>query len=60
MRAMKMVSDIGWGQGRYTDKLAKLKWTTLEERRWRVDMIQTWRIIKYIVVALDIMYTVGN
>ena len=39
MRAVKMVSDIGGGS--YTDKLAKLNMTTLEERRWRGDMIQT-------------------
>ena len=31
MRAVKMVSDIGGGS--YTDKLAKLNMTTLEERR---------------------------
>ena len=43
MRAVKMVSDIGGGS--YTDKLAKLNMTTLEERRWRGDMIQTWRIM---------------
>ena len=29
----------------YTEKLAKLNLTTLEERRWRGDMIQTWRIM---------------
>ena len=40
MRAVRMVSDIGGGT--YTDKL---KMTTLEERRWRGDMIQTWRIL---------------
>ena len=38
-----MVSKIG--KGTYNDKLAKLKLTTLEERRWRGDMIQTWRIL---------------
>ena len=43
MRAVRMVSDIGGGS--YTDKLAKLNMTTLEERRWRGDMIQTWRIM---------------
>jgi ribonuclease P/MRP protein subunit RPP40 len=43
MRAVKMVSDIGGGT--YTDKLAKLNLTTLEERRWRGDMIWTWRIM---------------
>ena len=43
MRVVKMVSDIG-GSG-YTDKLAKLNMTTLELRRWRGDMIQTWRIM---------------
>ena len=43
MRAVKMVSDIGGGS--YTDRLAKLNLTTLEERRWRGDMIQTWRIM---------------
>ena len=43
MRAVKMVSDIGGGT--YTEKLAKLNLTTLEERRWRGDMIQTWRIM---------------
>ena len=43
MRAVKMVSNIG--KGSYTEKLDKLKLTTLEERRWRGDMIQTWRIM---------------
>ena len=43
MRAVKMVSNIGGGS--YNDKLAKLNLTTLEERRWRGDMIQTWRIM---------------
>ena len=43
MRAVRMVSNIGGGT--YMDKLAKLKLTTLEERRWRGDMIQTWRIM---------------
>ena len=43
IRAVKMVSDIGGGD--YDDKLAKLKLTTLEERRRRGDMIQTWRIL---------------
>ena len=43
MRAVKMVSNIG--KGSYTEKLNRLKLTTLEERRWRGDMIQTWRIM---------------
>ena len=43
MRAVRMVSDISGGT--YTEKLAKLKMTTLEERRRRGDMIQTWRIL---------------
>ena len=43
MRAVKMVTDIGGGS--YTDKLTRLKLTSLEERRWRGDMIQTWRIM---------------
>ena len=38
-----MVSNIG--RGSYTEKLEKLNLTTLEERRWRGDMIQTWRIL---------------
>ena len=38
-----MVSNIG--RGSYSEKLAKLSLTTLEERRWRGDMIQTWRIM---------------
>ena len=29
----------------YEDKLSKLNLTTLEVRRWRGDMIQTWRIM---------------
>ena len=43
MRAVNMVSNIG--KGSYLKKLSKLKLTTLEERRWRGDMIQTWRIM---------------
>ena len=43
MRAVNMVSNIG--KGSYSEKLSKLKPTTLEERRWRGDMIQTWRIL---------------
>ena len=43
MRAVNMVSNIG--KGSYIEKLSKLKLTTLEERRWRGDMIQTWRIM---------------
>ena len=42
-RAVNMVSNIG--KGSYSEKLAKLNLTTLEERRWRGDMIQTWRIM---------------
>ena len=38
MRAISMVTDIGGGS--YTDKL-----TSLEEKRWMGDMIQTWRIV---------------
>ena len=38
-----MVSDIGGGSYEY--KPSKLNLTTLEERRWRGDMIQTWRIM---------------
>jgi len=33
MRVVKMVSNIG--KGTYSEKLAKLNLTTLEERRWR-------------------------
>ena len=49
-----MYLKIGWkgdlslthiGGGSYNEKLAKLNLTTLEERRWRGDMIQTWRIM---------------
>ena len=43
MRAVKMVSNIGGGS--YNERLVKLNLTTLEERRWRGDMIQTWRIM---------------
>ena len=43
MRAVNMVSNIG--KGTYMEKLLKLEMTTLEERRWRGDMIQTWRIM---------------
>ena len=43
IRAVKMVSNIGGGS--YNDRLVKLNMTTLEERRWRGDMIQTWRIM---------------
>ena len=43
MRAVKMVSNIA--RGTYEDKLKSLNLTTLEERRWRGDMIQTWRIM---------------
>ena len=42
-RAVKMVSDIGGGT--YSEKLSKLNLTTLEERRWKGDMIQTLRIM---------------
>ena len=38
-----MVSNIA--RGSYEDRLKELKLTTLEERRWRGDMIQTWRIM---------------
>ena len=43
MRAVNLVSNIG--KGSYREKLIKLNLTTLEERRWRGDMIQTWRIM---------------
>ena len=43
IRAVNMVSNIG--KGSYCEKLAKLNMTTLEERWWRGDMIQTWRIM---------------
>ena len=43
MRAVRMVSNIGGGS--YNERLVKLNLTTLEERRWRGDMIQTWRIM---------------
>ena len=43
MRAVNLVSNIG--KGSYSEKLIKLNLTTLEERRWRGDMIQTWRIM---------------
>jgi ribonuclease P/MRP protein subunit RPP40 len=43
MRAVNMVSNIG--KGTYIEKLSRLNLTTLEERRWRGDMIQTWRIM---------------
>ena len=43
MRAVQMVSNIG--SGSYEEKLQILGLTTLEERRWRGDMIQTWRIL---------------
>ena len=36
-----MVSNIG--KGTYREKLFKLEQNTLVERRWRGDMIQTWR-----------------
>ena len=42
-RAVGMVSNIA--RGSYEEKLKELKLTTLEERRWRGDMIQTWRIM---------------
>ena len=42
-RAVSMVSSIA--RGSYEDRLKELKLTTLEERRWRGDMIQTWRIM---------------
>ena len=38
-----MVSNIGGGS--YEEKLVKLQLTTLEERRCRGDMIQTWRML---------------
>ena len=43
MRAVNMVSNIA--RGTYEEKLKSLNLTTLEERRWRGDMIQTWRIM---------------
>ena len=43
MRAVRMVSNIK--KGTYEEKLKALNLTTLEERRWRGDMIQTWRIL---------------
>ena len=43
IRAVQMVSNIG--SGSYQEKLEILGLTTLEERRWRGDMIQTWRIL---------------
>ena len=42
MRAVRMVSN---GHGSYEKKLKKLNLTSLEERRWRGDMIQTWRSV---------------
>ena len=38
-----MVSNIP--RGTYEQRLQSLSLTTLEERRWRGDMIQTWRIM---------------
>ena len=43
MRAVRMVSNIK--KGSYEERLKFLNLTTLEERRWRGDMIQTWRIL---------------
>jgi hypothetical protein len=43
MRAVNLVSNIG--KCSCSEKLIKLNLTTLEERRWRGDMIQIWRII---------------
>ena len=43
MRAVRMVSNIA--KGSYEERLKALNLTTLEERRWRGDMIQTWRIM---------------
>ena len=43
MRAVRMVSNIK--KGSYEERLKVLNLTTLEERRWRGDMIQTWRIL---------------
>ena len=43
MRAVRMVSNIA--KGTYEERLRALNLTTLEERRWRGDMIQTWRIM---------------
>ena len=43
MRAVGMVSNIP--RGSYEERLRKLNLTTLAERRWRGDMIQTWRIM---------------
>ena len=43
MRAVRMVSNIT--KGTYEEKLKQLNLTTLEERRWRGDMIQTWMIM---------------
>ena len=42
-RAVRMVSNIA--KGTYEERLKALNLTTLEERRWRGDMIQTWRIM---------------
>ena len=38
-----MVNNIV--KGTYSEKLTKLRMTTLEEKRWRGDTIQTWRIL---------------
>ena len=43
MRAVRMISNIT--KGTYEEKLKQLNLTTLEERRWRGDMIQTWMIM---------------
>ena len=43
MRAVRMVSNLK--RGTYEEKLKSLNLTTLEERRWRGDMIQTWIIL---------------
>ena len=43
IRAVGMVSNIG--KGTYEEKLKVLNLTTLEERRWRGDIIQTWKIL---------------
>ena len=41
--AVNMVSNIV--KVTFSEKLTKLRMTTLEEKRWRGDIIQTWRIL---------------
>ena len=43
MRAVRMVSNLK--RGTYEEKLKSLNLTIFKERRWRGDMIQTWRIL---------------